>query len=162
VESWIQLGVQVGLPAALLLVAYVIGTAVEQRHYRILRARERRSRAFPVVTFREPPPDWRVEGVEMVTGSVVISLDYFKRFLAGLRLLVGGRIAGYESLLDRARREAVLRVKEEAFARGCHAVVHLRLESTRLNRTLGAEGGTAGVEILAYGTALKIARKAPR
>ncbi len=158
-EDWVPVAFQLGLPAALLLLAYVVGTAVESRHYRILRARELRSRAFPVVTFREAPSGWRITGSELVTGSVVISLDYFKRFLAGLRLLVGGRIRSYETLLDRARREAVLRVKEDAFARGYHAVINLRLETTRLNRTLGAQGGTAGVEIVAYGTALKLEKR---
>ena len=157
--DWIVIGLQVGLPAALLLLAYVVGTAVESRHYRILRARELRTRAFPVVTFREAPAEWRITGSELVTGSVVISLDYFKRFLAGLRLLVGGRIRSYETLLDRARREAILRLKEDAFARGCHAVINLRMEAMRLNRTLGAEGGTAGVEILAYGTALRLEKR---
>jgi len=159
VESWIGLGIQVGIPVGLLLLAYAVGSAVEGRHYRSLRARELRSRSFPVLTLRAPPADWRIEGIELVSGSVVVSLDYFKRFLAGLRLLVGGRIASYETLLDRARREAVLRVKEDAFARGCHAVINLRLETARLNRTLGSEGGTAGVEIVAYGTALKLARR---
>jgi uncharacterized protein YbjQ (UPF0145 family) len=47
-----------------------------------------------------------------VSGSVVVSVDYFKRFLAGLRTLVGGRVTSYETLLDRARREAILRCKE--------------------------------------------------
>ena len=48
------------------------------------------------------------------SSRVVISLDHFKRFLAGLRALVGGRIRSYETLLDRARREALMRMKEAA------------------------------------------------
>ena len=97
----------------------------------------------------------------VVTGSVVISVDYFKRFLAGLRKIVGGRIAAYETLLDRARREAILRCKEEARARGFQAVVNLRLETTRISRASRNDRATAGVEVLAFGTGLEL-RRDPR
>ena len=53
------------------------------------------------------PGDWSASSTTMVTGSIVISLDYFKRVIAGLRGLVGGRIKTYEPLLERARREAM-------------------------------------------------------
>jgi uncharacterized protein YbjQ (UPF0145 family) len=88
----------------------------------------------------------------------VVSVDYFKRFLAQLRGLVGGRVRAYESLLDRARREAVLRMKEEAAQRGFDAVINVRLESTNIAAPLRNDKGTAGVEVLAFGTALKLAR----
>jgi len=90
-----------------------------------------------------------------VAGNVVISVDYFKRFLAGLRGLVGGRIKSYESLLDRARREAILRLKKDAMDHGYHAVVNVRLETSRMANARGKEG-TAGLEILAFGTGLKL------
>ena len=43
----------------------------------------------------------------LVAGSVVISEDYFKRIVSSLQSLFGGRLRSYESLVDRARREAV-------------------------------------------------------
>ena len=60
-------------------------------------------------------------------------------------MLVGGRLRSYEPLLDRARREALLRLKEEAALRGYHAVCGVRLETSRLANANG--NGTAGVEI---------------
>lgn len=108
-----------------------------------------------VTTCRTPPPDWKAESSGLVSGSVVISLDYFKRFLAGLRALVGGRIKSYEPLLDRARREAILRMKEEARSRGYKAVFNVRLETSRLASSRRNGKGTAGVEIIAFGTGLK-------
>ena len=54
----------------------------------------------------------------LVNGSTVVSNDYFKRLLAILRNIFGGRVKAYESLLDRARREAVLRMKDEAHSSG--------------------------------------------
>ena len=108
----------------------------------------------PVVNFRSPPPSWRIESSGLASGSVVVSIDYFKRFLAGLRILVGGRVKSYETLLDRGRREALLRMKEQAVGNGYDAVINVRLETSRLANANGQ--GTAGVEILAFGTAVKL------
>jgi uncharacterized protein YbjQ (UPF0145 family) len=155
VEGWLALALQVGPVVVLLVTTYFIGSAVERAHFRQLRARELRSRGFPMLTIREPLVDWRVEDCALVSGSCVISLDYFKRFVAGLRLLFGGRIASYETLLDRARREALLRMKESAHAAGYRAVVGVRLETSQIAAAT-RQGGTAGVEVLAWGTALKL------
>ena len=125
--------------------------------FRLLRGREVRSRNLPVASIREVPPGWQVEESALVSGSCVISLDYFKRFVAGLRLLFGGRIASYETLLDRARREAILRMKEQAHEAGYRAVIGVRLETSQVAQAT-RQGGTAGVEVLAWGTALRLGR----
>ncbi len=151
----------IGLGSTLLLlvVTYFVGGHIERRHFENLRAREARNQRFPVLTFSTLPSGWEVTRVELVTGSVVVSVDYFKRFLASLRALVGGRIKSYEPLLDRARREALLRMTERARGRGYHAVVNVRLETSRLATSKGGKNeGTAGVEMLAFGTALKLTR----
>ena len=154
----IETAVNLGVPLLLLIGTYFIGSAVERLHYRDIRIRESRSRRFPTVNFRTPPKGWNIVGAEMVAGNVVISIDYFKRFLAGLRMLFGGRVTSYESLLDRARREAILRMKEDAFERGYNAVMNVRIETSRLASSSRKGEGTAGVEILAFGTAVKLAR----
>ena len=87
----------------------------------------------------------------LVCGSVVISIDFFKKFVAGLRDLVGGRVSSYESLLERARREALLRMKTEARSIGAKSVWNVRLETSSI--TKGGKG-VAAVEVIAYGTAV--------
>jgi len=149
--------IQIGVPAALLVLAYFTGSWVERRHYASIRRREARGRSFPVLAFREVPAGWEVTEAALVSGTVVVSLDHFKRFLASLRNLVGGRVAAYESLLDRARREAILRLREQAFEAGYRAVVNLRLETYQI--TGGSDAPGTGVEVLAYGTGLKLARR---
>jgi len=149
---------ELGVPAFLLALGYVAGTMAEQNHYKSIRVRELRFRRMPTTNLRRPPVHWQVESVGLVCGHTVVSVDYFKRFLAQLRSLVGGRVRAYESLLDRARREAVLRMKEEAAKGGYDAVINVRLESTNIASPLRNDRGTAGVEILAFGTALKLAR----
>ena len=139
----------------LLVFAYFTGSWIERRHYKTIRNREARWSRLPAISFRQVPSGWEVLDSGLVTGSVVISVDYFKRFLAGLRSLVGGRVKSYESLLDRARREAILRLKKQAMDRGYHAVVNVRLETSRMANARGKEG-TAGLEILAFGTGLKL------
>ncbi len=151
---------QIGTAIVLLIVAYVSGSFLEARHYRSIRAREERWRRLPAVTLSTVPASWQVTGSGLVTGSVVISVDYFKRFLAGLRGIIGGRIASYESLLDRARREALLRMKEQAQARGFDAIISVRIHTSRLANSGRNGQGTAGLEVLAVGTAL-VLREGP-
>lgn len=150
---------QFALPIVLLTVAYAIGSWTEQRHFRDLVRRENIYRPrMPVLTLPEAPAGWQVDRSGLVTGSVVISLDYFKRFLAGLRAIFGGRIKAYEPLMDRARREALLRMMESARAEGYSAVLNVRIETSRLASSRGDGKGTAGVEILAFGTGVHRAK----
>jgi len=152
VEEWIGTALQVGIPLVLLLAGYFVGGSIERRHYRSIQAREQRWRGLPAVTFRSLPDGWIVDDSALLTGSVVVSVDYFKRFLAGLRALIGGRIKAYEPLLDRARREAQLRMLESAQAQGFNGVVNVRLETARLASSRGNGEGVAGLEVLAFGT----------
>lgn len=150
----IELIVNLGLSLILLIIAYLVGSYLERKHFKDIRAREQKLLDYPATTFEDLPEDWQVGSAELVSGSVVISLDYFKRIIAGLRGLIGGPIRTYEPLLDRARREAMLRMLEDARSRGYDAVVNVRLETSRLASASRNGKGTAGVEMLAFGTAV--------
>jgi uncharacterized protein YbjQ (UPF0145 family) len=147
------------IPLFLLVFAYFLGTYIERRHFRNIREREKALHGFPVTTIQTLPETWQVEAAELVSGNVVVSLDYFKRVVAGLRSLIGGRVKTYEPLLDRARREALLRMVEQAKSNGFDAVANVRLETSRLANSRGDGKGIAGVEMLAFGTALKLSRR---
>lgn len=140
---------------SLLCLAFFSGSFFEKRHFESILKRERSllHLAVRVDGKKDPLPKAR-EG-KMVTGSVVISIDYFKSFLASLRGIFGGRIEAYESLLDRARREAVLRMKEEAVSWGASEVVHLRLETSCIASQGGENSRLGAIEVLAYGTAIR-------
>ncbi|MDJ0846842.1 MAG: heavy metal-binding domain-containing protein [Myxococcota bacterium] len=143
----------------MLLVAFFTGEWLERRHYKSIRSREGRWQRLPAISFRQTPAAWQVTDSGLVMGNTVVSVDYFKRFLAGLRMIFGGRVKSYETLLDRARREALLRLKKDAIDRGFHAVINVRLETSRMANGKSGQG-TAGVEILAFGTGLKLAQHA--
>jgi len=155
----LQMFVTFGLPLLILMTAYLIGNRIEKKHFENIRQREADLHGFAVVSFDTMPENWNVSTSQLVTGSIVISLDYFKRVIASLRGLVGGRIKTYEPLLDRARREAMLRMTEEARAQGFDAVFNVRLETSRLASASRDGKGVAGVEMLAFGTAVKFASR---
>lgn len=85
---------------------------------------------------------------ELVLGSVVIAQDYFKMIIARLLSIFGKNLTTYETLLDRARREALVRMRTEAQAKGYNHIYGLRLEVSNINQ-LGSM-----VEAIAYGTAV--------
>ncbi len=136
----------------LLALGYFFGSIAESRHYKSIIRREEEYRNVVAIASKIPPLGEGLQGSILVSGSVVISVDYFKRFIAGLRSLVGGRIVAYESLLDRARREALLRMKQEARDVGADKVFNIKLETASISKN--ARGGVGSIEVLAYGTAL--------
>ena len=146
----------------LLLVAFFIGEWLERRHYKSIREREQKLKRLPAITVEEmpTPTGWEHDRCGLVTGHVVVSVDHFKRFVAGLRSIFGGRLRSYETLMDRARREAVLRMKHEAGRNGYHAVVNVRLETSALAKSSRQNKKTAGVEVLAFGTGIRMRRAA--
>ena len=83
---------------------------------------------------------------------MVVADDYFKSLLAGLQTFFGGRVSTYESLVDRARREAVLRMKADARRRGAGMVVNVKFQTFSIPGR--RPGSTRAVEVLAYGTAV--------
>lgn len=145
--------IQLGIFLFLLLLGYVFGTLAEKRHYKSIREREFQYRRILVLTGRTPPSHVWNRNQYMVSGNVVVSVDYFKKVIAALRNLVGGRVSSYESLLDRARREAVLRMQEEAQALGADMVVNLKFETSNLSGNASKKLGA--IEVLAYGTAME-------
>ncbi|MCW8932705.1 MAG: YbjQ family protein [Gammaproteobacteria bacterium] len=135
----------------LLLLGYVFGRMAEKRHYRSIIQREKLYRDVILIASKHPPPELIDQQSILMTGSVVVSVDYFKRFIAGLRNLFGGRVSSYETLLDRARREAILRLKEQAFRKGSRMLVNIKLETASISK--GRKNTIGSVEILAYATA---------
>ena len=135
----------------LVVIGYVVGRVLEKRHYRSIRAREQELRDIMVFASRFPPTLEPLRQ-DLVAGSVVISTDYFKLVVAGLQSIVGGRLKTYETLLDRARREAILRMKAEARGRGARMIVNVKFQTFSIPGR--KRGSLVGVEMLAYGTAL--------
>jgi uncharacterized protein YbjQ (UPF0145 family) len=138
---------QLVIPLILITIGYFFGRVLERRHYASIRRRERELKDVLTLTTRFVPPGVDVIGTDLVSGGVVVSSDYFKSFVAGFRNLVGGRFKGFETLMERGRREALLRVKEEAQRRGATLIIGVRFHTTQV-----AGSTTPSMEIVAYGT----------
>lgn len=148
--DYIAIAINLGVPLLLILLGLITGSLIEKKHYRSIHERERESGRIPLLSGKTYPEDRPVSEAKMVTGSVVISIDYFKRFLAGLRQIFGGEVKAYVSLVDRGRREAVLRLKEKCPT--ADLIVNLRIETSSISKGRGKNIGT--VEVHAYATAL--------
>jgi uncharacterized protein YbjQ (UPF0145 family) len=157
----IELIVKVGLGATLLGVGLFAGRIAERRHFARLAEREAaladmvvsNLRTFPSIdpNASQPPA--------MVLGEAVISSDYFKSFLAAIRKFIGGELRSYESLMMRARREALARMLERAKVAGYDAVCNIRCEGvdiTGASKRGGGNKGVASVTVVASGTAYKL------
>ena len=136
----------------LLVLGYAFGRLAEWRHYKTIRRREDEYSDLIVVTTKTLPPMTPSPSAALVRGSAVISVDYFKRFVANLRKIFGGRLRTYESLLDRARREAILRMQEQAREFGATMIFNMRFETSSISK--GRKDAVGTVEVLAYGTAI--------
>jgi uncharacterized protein YbjQ (UPF0145 family) len=140
----------------LLAVGYGCGSLAERRHYASITRREAEQLDFQSMTIEPRLSKELVSESFLVQGSAVISIDYFKRLLAVLRNIFGGRVKAYESLVDRARREATLRLQEQALAQGADMVVNLRLETSAIGNSANRKKQVGSVEAIAYGTAITL------
>ena len=134
----------------LLIIAYFVGSYIEKRHYTSIIQRENELNKIPAIAMKTPAKGNFQQ--KLVLGNVTISVDYFKRFLATLHNFFGGRVTSYETLLDRARREALLRMKAEAEAQNAILVMNVKYETASIYKGKGSSIGS--VEVLAYGTAM--------
>lgn len=140
------------LAILVIVVGYFWGGYVERRHYQSIIEREKLFADVIAISSKRPPENAQV--IDVCLGNVVVASDPFKRFVAWLIGIFGGRINVYESLLDRARREAILRLKDEVVDMGGNMVVNLKLETSNINYSTKNQAA-AMVEVLAYGTCVR-------
>ncbi len=143
-----------GVPLFLLFLGLVVGTSVERRHFRSLERREQactdvlvtQLRSFPAASAEPHTPT-------MVIAEVVIATDYLKTFLAAIRKIFGGEVRSYESILVRARREALLRLIEQAREAGFNALCNVRLNTADIGGS-NVASGNQGRKMSVMGTIL--------
>lgn len=150
-----ELLIALAVPFLLIVLGKVVGSSIERRHFESLAEREGRFVKQPTYSTKRFETSAAVRSAELAMGSVVVSVDHFKRFVSAFRMLIGGEVRSYSGLIERARREAVLRMKESHPR--ADAFVNVRLETSTISSTTGDEG-TGTVEVLAYGTAVQYDR----
>ena len=147
----IEFLLNIGFFAFLLGLGYFVGSAREKAHLKYLVEKEKELSGIFVSNLKTLPPNWKARNAQLVGGTAVIATDYFKTFAASLRNRFGGRMRSMETLVERARRQAVVRMLEEAQAAGANAVWNVRLETSTIGNS---KGKPSAIEVMAYGTAL--------
>ena len=97
------------------------------------------------------PGEEIVEALGIVKGQVVQSKNIGRDFMAGMKTIVGGEIAGYTEMIKEARQIATKRMVDEAESLGADAIIGVRYGSSQVM--------TSAAEIIAYGTAVKLKHK---
>ncbi|PCI08448.1 hypothetical protein COB72_08295 [bacterium] len=151
----ILFGIQIGVVVILLGLGFGVGGYTERKHFKRLNAREIECKGVLVSTLSSHPYADPTQGGEMVIGECVIATDYFKSFVTKLKKIIGGELRAYLSLMDRSRREAVLRLVAAAQEQGYDAVCNVRFVSADVGGSSSMKKGSAMVAIIASGTAYR-------
>ena len=106
-------------------------------------------------TLRKPLGNREVREYRVMMANVVMSPSWVQMFIGWFLSIFGGEINVYTKIVDWARREAKQRLREQVAEAGFDEVINMRIETSVLTKTSKADDKTAGVEILAYGTAIK-------
>lgn len=154
-------GIEFGILVALLTLGLLAGGFAERRHLRLLAGREADNGDFLISQIKSFPGAARgTTAPTIVIAEAVIATDYFKTFIATLRKIFGGELRSYHSLLDRARREALQRLVEQASDLGYNALCNVRIETADVvGNTMRRRA--AMVAILASATAYHSAPASP-
>jgi len=114
---------------------------------------EEDSTGFMIVT-TPTVPGYRITKVMgVVTGLTPRTRGILGKFVAGFESMFGGEVTAFTSELEKARLDAIRRVRNKALNLGANAVVGLDLETSDLGLQLGV------VVISATGTAVVIEKE---
>ena len=104
-----------------------------------------------IIVTTENIPNYRViEVLGPVFGLTVRARGIGKDIVASFKGLMGGEINQYTEMLEDARKQAIDRMVKNATAMGADAIVMMRFDSGEIGQNMS--------EIIAYGTAVKIAK----
>jgi len=139
-----------------ILLGLFFGKHIEKKHYTSIIEREEKYKDIVVLSDKDTRDMKNIGDNDslLITEGTVVSIDAFKKLMAAFVNIFGWRVKAYESLVDRARREAILKVKEAAYENDYNALVNLRIETSSI--TKNAKQRVGAVEALAYASGIKI------
>jgi len=89
----------------------------------------------------------------VVTGLTPRTRGLLGKFVAGIQSIIGGEVSAFTSELEKARADAMERVRSKALDLGANAVIGLDLETSDLGLSQGV------VVISATGTAVVVEKE---
>ena len=106
---------------------------------------------FPITTALEFSEFRIQQNLGMVYGLIVRSVGLGRGIMAFFKALAGGEVGQYTRLVEDSRRHALDRMIENARMLGADGIVSMRFDSSEMGQGL--------TEIVAYGTAVRLAAK---
>jgi len=91
-----------------------------------------------------------IRNLGVVRGITVRSRSVLGNLAGGLQTLFGGQISIYIDLCEKTREEAFQYMMQHAAERGANAVINMRYDANEVMNGV--------TEVLAYGTAVEVAR----
>jgi uncharacterized protein YbjQ (UPF0145 family) len=107
---------------------------------------------MPMTTGVELPGYRVTENLGVIYGLVVRSMGFAGSVASSFKALRRGEVGQYTQLLEESRRHAIDRMVENASLVGADGLIAVRFDSSEIGQQL--------TEILAYGTAVKLAPSA--
>lgn len=139
------------LPAAVIAtIAGLTRWLLMRAHLRALASGEARLQHVQLMTTQQY--SGQASG-QLVCSEVVLAVDAFSSLRWVLRSLIGGESKALHALAERARREAILRLKREAQAKQSQLIIGVRYEHARLNASIGRNQHQISLRVT--GTAIK-------
>lgn len=127
----------------------------EKKHYKSIIKKEKIYKDINIISDKDLQSIITVQkNQELLSAGTVVAIDYFKKLMAWFVNFFWGRMKSYESLVDRARREAILRLKEKATDRWYNTLVNVRIETSSISKWV--KWNIWSVEALAYATWVNI------
>lgn len=127
---------------------WALASYLEYRHNQQMTEREKALADISISTAKHA--DKNAESGILIYGSVVVAHDLFRTLFIQIRKIIGGNIKAYERLVVRGRREAFIRLQEDARQRGFDKVINVRFAGSHV-----AGRFVSAVEMVAYGTGVK-------
>lgn len=87
--------------------------------------------------------------------SICVGPSMGQIFFMWFKSIFGGRLHSYDVVLDYGRREALLRLNQQAKNLGCSSVVNIRIETSTVSFAKNDKSNTSSVEFLAFATGIR-------
>lgn len=152
----IEIAIQLGIVLFLIGLGFFAGGYQERKHFSRLEEHDAKYKGFVVTQLKSFPGGVSPELTpKMFAAETVISSDYLKSFLSGIRKFFGGELRSYRSLLERARRQSQALIVEQAAAEGYDTICNLRFETADIGGVTNPKKAIVMVGIIAQATAYK-------
>ncbi|TVQ63409.1 MAG: hypothetical protein EA379_04005 [Phycisphaerales bacterium] len=135
------------------LFTMLTGLSLVRTHERSLDRREGGLTGIRLDNRKAPDDPSAIMDSALVVGHVVLAADPLSVVRTRLRLVVGGEARSMGRLIRRARREALIRLREDAIAKGAAEVWNVRFETSSISRR-GKRPKAMQIEMLVTGTAV--------